>query len=79
MNARLARRPKGFRAGLHGDMLSGKEREANAATRACRQPQQKDCEVSGLRADKEKTRWQSNCHREQEEQRQKPRFATSRL
>ena len=33
--ARLARRPKRFRAGLYDDILSGEEREANAARRAC--------------------------------------------
>lgn len=45
---RLARRPKPFRTGLYGDILSGEECEANAARRACSQPQQKECEISGL-------------------------------
>ena len=48
--ARLARRPKRFRTGLYEDILSGEEREANAARRACSQPQQKACEISGLEA-----------------------------
>ncbi len=46
--ARMARRLKRFRNGLYGDILSGEEREANAARRACSQPQQKGCEISGL-------------------------------
>ena len=44
----MARRPKRFRTGLYGDILSGEEREANAARRACSQPQQKECERFGL-------------------------------
>ena len=44
----MARRLKRFRTGLYGDILSGEEREANAASRACSQPQQKRCEISGL-------------------------------
>ena len=47
--ARMARRLKRFRTGLYGDILSGEEREANTASRACSQPQQKGCETSGLR------------------------------
>jgi hypothetical protein len=44
----LAMRPKPFRTGLYQDILSGKEREANAARWACSQPQQNACETSGL-------------------------------
>lgn len=43
-------RPKRFRTGLYEDILPGEEREANAARRACSQPQQKECEISGLEA-----------------------------
>jgi hypothetical protein len=43
-----ARRPKPFRTGLHEDILSGEEREANAAGRACSQPQQNACDTSGV-------------------------------
>jgi hypothetical protein len=50
--ARLARRPKPFRAGLYENILSGEEREANAARRACSQPQQKAGEKSGLGEDR---------------------------
>ena len=42
------KRQKRFRGGLYGDILSGEEREANAARRACSQPQQKECEIFGL-------------------------------
>ena len=46
--ARLARRPKRFGAGLYEDILSGDEREDNAASRACSQSQQNGYEISGL-------------------------------
>lgn len=41
VKASVGRRPKRFRGGRYGDLLSGEEREANAALRARGQPQQK--------------------------------------
>ena len=44
----LARRPKRFRVGLSGLILSDSEREANAASGPCRQAQWKRYQISGL-------------------------------
>ncbi len=44
----MARRPKLFRPGLYANILPGEESDANNASRARSQSQQKGYEISGL-------------------------------